>query len=338
MWYTRCAKFLSTPSSRRATYADECDIKNIVHFYPRPPRGGRRSSQLKTSNRQSISIHALLAEGDARSSVLDQSAPVISIHALLAEGDTASRPAGAPTGQFLSTPSSRRATRPSTGGIGDFLFLSTPSSRRATERRRRSLWEPDHFYPRPPRGGRPLGTTGDADFLKVFLSTPSSRRATAVLYRPHSLSRFLSTPSSRRATCNELINGGQALVISIHALLAEGDLRCQARHAGPWHDFYPRPPRGGRPARYHYRDCQHEDFYPRPPRGGRPSPCGAGRQTLYFYPRPPRGGRPERQLTKRHLGIKFLSTPSSRRATLFSVNGETAQIHFYPRPPRGGRR
>ncbi len=34
-----------------------------------------------------ISIHALREEGDKRSSVLDQSAPVISIHALREEGD-----------------------------------------------------------------------------------------------------------------------------------------------------------------------------------------------------------------------------------------------------------
>ena len=79
------------------------------------------------------------------------------------------------------------------------------------------------------------------------------------------------------------------------------------------------------------------DFYPRPPRGGRPpfirrfvvpvqflSTPSARRATLcclvlslgscYFYPRPPRGGRPP-------IGcflcsfVLFLSTPSARRAT-----------------------
>ena len=34
----------------------------------------------------------------------------------------------------------------------------------------------------------------------------------------------------------------------------------------------------------------------------------------YFYPRPPRGGRQVRKRMK-ILGVKFLSTPSARRAT-----------------------
>ena len=33
------------------------------------------------------------------------------------------------------------------------------------------------------------------------------------------------------------------------------------------------------------------DFYPRPPRGGRPSLAAPLLSYCYFYPRPPRGGR-----------------------------------------------
>ena len=59
-------------------------------------------------------------------------------------------------------------------------------------------------------------------------------------------------------------------------------------------DFYPRPPRGGRPGFNQVPRLDITHFYPRPPRGGRPCPawpgfCGC----CYFYPRPPRGGRPE---------------------------------------------
>ena len=82
---------------------------------------------------------------------------------------------------------------------------------------------------------------------------------------------------------------------------------------------------------------QYDDFYPRPPRGGRPirdvlELCIVGISIhalreegdvalfclrtllLYFYPRPPRGGRPSPhfRLVRVHL---FLSTPSARRAT-----------------------
>ena len=101
------------------------------------------------------------------------------------------------------------------------------------------------------------------------------------------------------------------------------------------------------------------NFYPRPPRGGRPSAFPPGRpgcrisihalreegdgflakmQTSrpYFYPRPPRGGRPYAG-TPYHLFGRFLSTPSARRAT----EGDFLFIgwccNFYPRPPRGGR-
>ena len=60
--------------------------------------------------------------------------------------------------------------------------------------------------------------------IQQFLSTPSARRATALPFCP---------ASSRR--------------ISIHALREEGD---QLKRAGATitRYFYPRPPRGGRPA------------------------------------------------------------------------------------------
>ena len=58
-----------------------------------------------------------------------------------------------------------------------------------------------HFYPRPPRGGRP-GSLSMICFLRSFLSTPSARRAT-----PERRIQRLQQP------------------ISIHALREEGDLR-----------------------------------------------------------------------------------------------------------------
>ena len=103
------------------------------------------------------------------------------------------------------------------------------------------------------------------------------------------------------------------------------------------------------------------NFYPRPPRGGRPHTHAARLRRPYFYPRPPRGGRPEKP-SCRHRMDKFLSTSSARRTTLaglfkarqgFHISihvlreeddlGRTGRnvrrgIYFYPRPPRGGRR
>ena len=123
---------------------------------------------------------------------------------------------------------------------------------------------------------------------------------------------FLSTPSARRATFSAAL--------------------WDVRKA----DFYPRPPRGGRPSFlvsaavcfgisiHALREegdmasvalmVRHRDFYPRPPRGGR----------LYYYNRA--DGK-----------LKFLSTPSARRATCCPHPDAQVQSDFYPRPPRGGR-
>ena len=60
------------------------------------------------------------------------------------------------------------------------------------------------------------------------------------------------------------------------------------------------------------------------------------RSDFYFYPRPPRGGRRQTSESK-PSSIKFLSTPSARRATSAPRASGLARKNFYPRPPRGGR-
>ena len=57
-------KFLSTPSARRATYLVPSDPALSLHFYPRPPRGGRLEQQTAMAYNSAISIHALREEGD----------------------------------------------------------------------------------------------------------------------------------------------------------------------------------------------------------------------------------------------------------------------------------
>ena len=122
--------------------------------------------------------------------------------------------------------------------------------------------------------------------------------------------------------------------ISIHALREEGDnflLRT-------WHkadDFYPRPPRGGRPSTASTFTLT-AYFYPRPPRGGRQLPQWVTTMIMNFYPRPPRGGRPL-QIRLDETADRFLSTPSARRATIPFSATLSLPMYFYPRPPRGGR-
>ena len=169
-----------------------------------------------------------------------------------------------------------------------------------------------NFYPRPPRGGRPVAAPKGRLYY-LFLSTPSARRATinvhvTVIHNRisiHALREegdtttllicqevflFLSTPSARRATCYDMAGVVQR-PISIHALREEGDLDNLTPKTGGA-DFYPRPPRGGRPLLWRsaasyllsisIHALREEGDNCAPP------PCLLVR---YFYPRPPRGGR-----------------------------------------------
>ena len=101
-------------------------------------------------------------------------------------------------------------------------------------------------------------------------------------------------------------------VISIHALREEGDAWSMTSSTST-SNFYPRPPRGGRPPNIgqfesieqisiHALREEGDDvptvgqvlsdyFYPRPPRGGRPVTLSVMSEVRDFYPRPPRGGR-----------------------------------------------
>ena len=152
-------------------------------FYPRPPRGGRRRAEnVVTADTLFLSTPSARRATHPRFCCSGESG--ISIHALREEGDVCGSPHAGHHKGFLSTPSARRATSISMSFAKAFL----------------------HFYPRPPRGGRPKTTQG----------------------RGHR-HKFLSTPSARRATIN-----GQLLlldlVISIHALREEGD----SRYRGYW--------------------------------------------------------------------------------------------------------
>ena len=262
-WKSACfpaQRFLSTPSARRATSACWFRCTPALHFYPRPPRGGRQQQAGNEQQGAHISIHALREEGDWQKATLQReilnfyprpprggrrvqqvvcSVPCpISIHALREEGDIAS---------CLSMPSGT-------------IFLSTPSARRATLRSCRRCPLPCYFYPRPPRGGRRFQVRRQA--------APSP----------------ISIHALREEGDLSVFAGADTPYISIHALREEGDHifgGCQAvtRY------FYPRPPRGGRlmwtgsPSQ-----CLH--FYPRPPRGGRRANGNPSRAACVFLSTP----------------------------------------------------
>ena len=125
------ARFLSTPSARRATVSWTPLSSMGINFYPRPPRGGRPNLQ-----RYGRANRIFLSTPSARRATCQCSESGrrhhISIHALREEGDLYAMLAFAEIWLFLSTPSARRATT-----------CILPSATR---------WP--NFYPRPPRGGR----------------------------------------------------------------------------------------------------------------------------------------------------------------------------------------
>ena len=304
----------------------------MTNFYPRPPRGGRRTCLYEAGRDEDISIHALREEGDAAVVLEDYEET-----------------------KFLSTPSARRATR--TGirlprSMGNFYPRPPRGGRPDTNDSRLG---PEHFYPRPPRGGRHKHLERRLRASK-FLSTPSARRATVVPCCLRTLLPNFYPRPPRGGRPAQLARASAAEAISIHALREEGDfLRGQSSCARA--NFYPRPPRGGRRhSGGSYR--QRTDFYPRPPRGGRPNGLVAFANG-YIFLSTPSAKRATRCLSCHLFNFTFLSTPSARRATSSAPGSSSSTMisihalreegdagttisaakgtYFYPRPPRGGR-
>ena len=214
--------FLSTPSARRATHLqDQRRLADHISIHALREEGDRVSLQCSSPDR------VFLSTPSARRATLRPPRCFrrhkISIHALREEGD---HPLSCPdysTADFYPRPP--RGGRPARfrTNSGASSFLSTPSARRATTPDQTPCSTSENFYPRPPRGGRHIVGQG-RDLDDGFLSTPSARRATVTVPAPESFKdEFLSTPSARRAT--EPIYPRLRLCLN----------------------FYPRPPRGGRP-------------------------------------------------------------------------------------------
>ena len=216
------ARFLSTPSARRATQT-QCNTKSgQSHFYPRPPRGGRLYNREIYAQGKAISIHALREEGDTPASRLrpwytpflstpsarratDRSHQLlttinISIHALREEGDRLRVAVGQCVVISIHALREEGDIKTKRATATSNQFLSTPSARRATAGRHAEGHQPDYFYPRPPRGGRLK--KHNSQLAKMIISIHALREegdrlSDAQLAR---LYKFLSTPSARRAT------------------------------------------------------------------------------------------------------------------------------------------
>ncbi len=148
------------------------------------------------------------------------------------------------------------------------VFLSTPSARRATL----DSWHYGDNYAISIHALREEGDKAGEPVtipLGGFLSTPSARRATpASVGHASAVSLFLSTPSARRATL---------MVIRV-------------------------PPR-------------YSDFYPRPPRGGRPEQAFGYQEAWAISIHALREEGDSTSISVAFAFFLFLSTPSARRAT-----------------------
>ena len=170
----------------------------------------------------------------------------------------------------------------------------------------------------------------------IFLSTPSARRATGHLYRqsplPHISIHALREEGDlvvrelllivSSISIHALREGGDFIpagdgvaipAISIHALREEGD-KTRYRRRTLCFNFYPRPPRGGRPGGF----------------------CFIRTSFVISIHALREEGDPQARCSGA-LGGAFLSTPSARRATTSRPRRRKEGRNFYPRPPRGGR-
>ena len=325
-------RFQSAPSLRRATRraaraviaAVRISIRALLaegdapprcrrprprYFNPRPPCGGRRWAGCPAQSLRAISIRALLAEGDRNE--LDR-LPFEEI--------------------FQSAPSLRRATRRERRRHACKLIsiraLLAEGDLAVVPRRS------DHynFNPRPPCGGRREAILPSSSLSYFNPRPPCGGRRTRT-EKVYLNIQFQSAPSLRRATAE-----GPALlcavVISIRALLAEGDARmiCVPRA-----DTY---------------------FNPRPPCGGRHMLRPVMPESRSFQSAPSLR-RATENVCVWCISYAFQSAPSLRRATpvlahtairqIISIRallaegdgrGKTASFassNFNPRPPCGGR-
>ena len=224
-----------------------CRAQKTGYFYPRSPCGERRQNgvliMIEFKFLSTLSLRRATVAQDVVQAVF-----AISIHALLAESDSALVTPSQVQSGFLSTLSLRRATdkvaaqhrayRVSIHALlaesdgttlptdaTTALFLSTLYLRRATCTAKADATRVNNFYPRSPCGERPVATTTATIRCYFYPRSPCGERRRCPQWRclPIAISiHALLAESDLRPPC---FRGRQK--ISIHALLAESDL--------PWH-------------------------------------------------------------------------------------------------------
>ena len=262
-------------------------LPSIVHFYPRPPRGGRRPSSIKTGV-----VELFLSTPSARRATIPPIAPSV------------------PHRQFLSTPSARRATvsvvesffcfqisihalreEGDVRGHADYSPRADFYPRPPRGGRRLSRWTTrifSNFYPRPPRGGRRVLREFLGFFFNFYPRPPRGGRRSRSSFRSRPAAYFYPRPP-RGGRPRWSRPQRQRSPISIHALCEEGDECPDVLPVAFLISIHALREEGDSLSLLALSSVM--DFYPRPPRGGRPAASMTTKPLCYFYPRPPRGGR-----------------------------------------------
>ena len=168
------------------------------------------------------------------------------------------------------------------------------------------------FYPRSPRGERPVTSRACAGCGAISIHAP--REGSDAL-------RFGAL------FCHK--------AISIHAPREGSDEHLPVEIKQKF-DFYPRSPRGERRV-FWFQDAGFRAFLSTLPARGATKNSTRGKQPhYYFYPRSPRG---ERRLICRLSAPPLDFYPRSPRGERQnSTRGKQPHYYFYPRSPRGERR
>ena len=288
---------------RRATRGESHRRSRKPNFYPRSPCGERPQRPYVRDSKTGISIHALLAESDRRAHVAAEarsqflstlslrrattaiSAPkksqkflstlslrratcacqtakngiTISIHALLAESDNSRHycclKIGISIHALLAESDLRLKNRQKRHNISIHALLAESDGGK-----RQDLPLDTHFYPRSPCGERHNADWRWPEYFNHF---------------------YPRSPCGERPASDSLSDTSD--VISIHALLAESDIRATILEEVTLY-FYPRSPCGERPQ---HKCCGHRSnyFYPRSPCGERLTwqCCAVGPVTISIH-------------------------------------------------------
>ena len=237
-----CCLFLSTLPARGATGFSKAFGQIVQTFLSTLPARGATRQVGKTYGINKISIHAPREGSDAAEthlSALDE----ISIHAPREGSDAFRWGIFAKAVVFLSTLPARGATNDILVSIHHFGFLSTLPARGATCSRVSILPPSPYFYPRSPRGERPITSVSIIPQNNFYPRSPRGER----LYKLDETVAtpvFLSTLPARGATSPDF-DMVEADNISIHAPREGSDTRGRLNGFILTY-FYPRSPRGER--------------------------------------------------------------------------------------------